>query len=73
MEELNKKLDAMFPMHPLPKPTDDQLEKSVAVRGNFRSLAFGLDALIPEGRHKAMALTALEEASTWAVKAVFQP
>lgn len=30
-----------------------------------------LDRLIPEGRHKALAMTAIETAAMWAVKAFF--
>ena len=65
-------LDARFPAHPLPAPTDEQKRHATYIREKFRTLAIEIEAWMPEGRLKAMAFTALEEASTWAVKAVFQ-
>ncbi len=41
-----------------------------SVRGACRSLAHQLDAILPNGRHKSLAMTALEEVMHWANAAV---
>lgn len=66
-----EELDKRFPSHPLPRPTDLQAEKAKLVREHFRTMAETIDEIVPDGRLKSMALTSLEESSTWAVKAVF--
>lgn len=50
--------------------TPDQIER---VRFNTLAVVTAAEAidLVPDGRHKALALTALEEALMWANKAVF--
>lgn len=40
-----------------------------AVDALFWSLAEKVDRLVPDGREKALALTSLEQAAMWAVKA----
>jgi len=45
-------------------------ERIVAVRRALRECAAVLCDVLPEGRGKAVALTKLEEAGMWAVKAV---
>lgn len=45
-------------------------EGHARLREQFVAFANGLDAVLPEGRNKSLALTALEEASMWSHKAV---
>lgn len=41
------------------------LPKHVATRLQFRSFAENLDRMLPDSREKALAMTALQEASMW--------
>lgn len=49
-----------------PPPTQARVMQHELVRGMCLSLAGDLDALLPPGREKALALTKLEEAMFWA-------
>lgn len=55
-----------------PPPTDEQRALVAANTAAIVAAAEQLDT-VPAGRHKALALTALEEALMWANKAVFAP
>jgi len=54
----NKELETRFSYH-APKP--GQPEKYTALRDMVKSLAYMIDALVPESREKALALTHLDE------------
>lgn len=57
-------LNSRFDHHP-PK-AKSTVEDHQAVRNDLKMVAVSLDALLPEGREKALALTKLEEAMFWA-------
>ena len=52
-----------FGFHPA---TDETGPKHAGVRGECQNLAFALNALVPDGREKSLAITALEECMMWA-------
>lgn len=52
------------------KGTETTIPQHQEVRIEFRSFAEWLEGVLPEGRAKSLAHTALEEASMWANKAV---
>jgi hypothetical protein len=52
------------------KPTDAQLQAMEQMRACFRDIAEFLDSRLPQGRYKALVMTALEEAAMWANKSV---
>lgn len=64
-------LDRSFPQHPLPKPTDEVLNTASALREGCRNLANLINDVLPDSREKSLALTHLEDASTYAVKAAY--
>ncbi len=64
-------LDRSFPAHPLPKPDPAVLSLAALVREKFRALAIEVNSLLPDSREKALTMTHLEDASTYAVKAVY--
>lgn len=51
-------------------PNPDQGARIDGIRTRCRELAIEIASTAPPGRHLSMALTALEEAATWAVKAI---
>lgn len=57
-----------FEYHP-PKDAETRTAHE-RVRGHSRRLAEELDALLPEGREKSLALTKIEEAMMWANAAI---
>ena len=54
-----------------PPPTREQREASVQIQRDIVIAATTIDARVPDGRWKSLALTALEEALMWANKGVF--
>ena len=61
-------LNNRFEYHP---PTSDGIALNhQAIREECKNLAQFIDALIPEGREKALAITKLEEAMFWANAAI---
>lgn len=64
-------IDRSFPPHPLPKPSDATLAAASLIRNAYRNIAWLTNDLLPESREKSLALTHLEDASTYAVKAVY--
>lgn len=51
-------------------PTDVTRPKHEAVNAETLALAHSLDELLPEGREKALALTALQEVRLWSNAAI---
>lgn len=49
---------------------NSQAEKHAKLRVYFKEYATWLDQKLPDGRNKSLALTALEECSMWAHKAL---
>lgn len=65
---LDAELDRRFDYHP---PRDDQARLAhESVRAGCKALAQFLDAKLPDGREKALAITHLEDAMMWANAAV---
>ena len=64
-EELNERFGLLY------YPTEERSEEN-KVHEHFRQLAWYIDATVPPGRAKAVALTELEGALHWAIKAVRQ-
>jgi hypothetical protein len=54
-----------------PPPTDDMRNESSTVRQATVDLAELIEAVVPDGRWKSLALTSLEESLMWANKAIF--
>jgi len=63
MPEQNKELAARFRTIPPLQPTAHLMD---SVRELFAVIAKQVDALVPDGREKSLALTKLEEAKFWA-------
>ena len=51
-------------------PTEEQLKQITIIRCKFYEMECELNALLPAGRLKSLALTSLEESALWANKAV---
>jgi hypothetical protein len=51
-------------------PVGERTARHDQARQDFKEFAMGLADLLPEGREKSLAFTALEEASFWAHAAV---
>jgi hypothetical protein len=64
----NPEIENRFRFHP--PSTERRRRTHSSVRGACLALAEQLDALLPEGREKALALTNLEQAMFWANAAV---
>lgn len=64
-----EELDERFGFRNLPPEQIDDISK---VRAKFRDLAWYIDTYIPMSRSKMVALTELEGASHWAIKALAQ-
>lgn len=60
---MNPQIDNNFKYH---APKEGQPEKYEAIRSNARTMAYLIDALVPNGREKSLAMTKLEEAVMWA-------
>jgi hypothetical protein len=52
------------------RPSADGIEKIAKLRNAFSELHDLVDATCPEGRERSVALTSLEGAAMWAIKAV---
>ena len=54
------------------RPTDVSLTEQVfpALRGECLTLARRINTVVPDGREKALAITALEEACMWAIAGI---
>lgn len=60
-------IDKPFAYH---KPSDDGLAKITSLREEFSRVKAAIEAHCPESRHRAVAITELETAAMWAIKAV---
>lgn len=60
-------IDKPFAYH---KPSDDGMEKITVLRYAFSFVKAAIEAECPESRHRSVALTELETAAMWAIKAV---
>lgn len=47
-------------------PSSDGVAKHAALSGKFIEIMHDIDALVPDGREKAIVMTKLEEAKMWA-------
>jgi hypothetical protein len=56
-------IEQRFAFHPA--TTDEKRNTHTSVRQQCRQLADALNALLPEGREKALAITHLEEVMFW--------
>jgi len=61
-------IENRFSYHPASTP--ERVAAHEAVRAACKTLAHLLDGLVPNGRHKALAMTALEETMHWANAAI---
>jgi len=61
-------IENRFSYHPATTP--ERVAAHEAVRSACKTLAHMLDGLVPDGRHKALAMTALEETMHWANAAI---
>ena len=61
-------VEQRFSYHPVTTP--ERQAQHQAVRDACKRLAHALDRIVPPGRHKALALTAVEESMHWANAAV---
>jgi len=58
-----REIDNRFTYH---APDDEKVVKHQAIRNGGKELAELIDALVPEGREKSLAVTKVEEAVMWA-------
>lgn len=58
----SEEIDRRFGYH---RATDETIEKHRHIRAMFIEVANSLNANLPEGREKSLALTALQEAAMW--------
>lgn len=61
-------IENRFSYHPADTP--ERIKAHEDVRGLCKTLAHLLDGRLPDGRHKALALTAVEETMHWANAAI---
>ena len=52
------------------KPSEDGLARITALRNAFSMLHDQIEAIVPHSRERSIALTELETAAMWAIKAV---
>lgn len=52
------------------KPSVDGLDRITQLREGFSNLANLIEIMAPNSRHKSIAITELETAAMWAIKAV---
>ncbi len=64
-------VDRSFPRHPLPSPAPEVIDAAKMLRDLFRQWATTLDITLKDSREKSLALTHLEDASTYASKAIY--
>lgn len=62
---LHDRIENDFTYHP---PTQDQIPKYQAIRDEAKSFAHLIDKLVPDGREKGLALTALDQV-VWSANA----
>lgn len=60
---MNPKIENAFMYH---APKEGQPEIYANLRNQAKALAYLIDALVPDGREKALAMTSLEQATFWA-------
>lgn len=60
-------IDKPFAYH---KPSDDGLTKINALREKFSDLQRAIEEICPASRQRSVAITELETAAMWAIKAV---
>ena len=60
---MNDQIENNFKYHP---PKGNQQDRYVVIRDEAKNLAISIDALCPDSREKALAMTKLEEAVMWA-------
>lgn len=60
-------IDKPFAYH---KPSDDGLARITELREGFSALSAAIERVCPPSRHRSVALTELETAAMWAIKAV---
>jgi len=60
-------IDKPFAYH---KPSPAGLDKITDLREGFSSLKTIIETVCPESRHRSVAITELETAAMWAIKAV---
>ncbi len=60
-------IDKPFAYH---KPSVDGLERITRLRAEFSTLKRTIETTCPESRHRSVAITELETAAMWAIKAV---
>jgi hypothetical protein len=52
------------------KPNENAIAKMGSLRGEFTQIDAAMRVFTPQGRYQSLALTALEEAAMWAMKAI---
>ena len=60
-------IDKPFAYH---QPSPDGLDRITVLRESFSSVKADIERICPESRHRAVAITELETAAMWAIKAV---
>ncbi len=60
-------IDKPFAYH---KPSDDGMGRITALREAFSVVKKAIEEQCPESRHRSVAITELETAAMWAIKAV---
>jgi hypothetical protein len=56
-------IENRFTYHP---PKDSQPERYETLRAHYRQLAYMIEAMCPDSRERALAMTSLEQSSMWA-------
>lgn len=67
VEAAARHIDKPFAYH---KPSDDGFKRITALRESFSRVKADIEACCPESRQRSVAITELETAAMWAIKAV---
>ena len=72
LQETEEQVRARFGIAQDGKPSEGQLKEQIALKNHIADIAVLLNNNVRDSREKSLALTHLEEALMWGVKAIFK-